>query len=195
MRRIRRVTLLAAVAASSACSSSDARQTVSAPSDTLHTTEESLRRFREGLEPVERLSPEFQTREEVARAFVAAVAANDAITLSQTLMTRAEFAWLYYPENPISRAPYELPAGLAWFELQGNSLTGMRRTLSTYGGRRLAFRALECDRAVLQGPNTLWNGCLVTVRLEDGDKVRLRMFGTILERGGAFKVATAANDL
>lgn len=194
-RRLGCLALLATVGASSACTPSDARARTAAPADTLHTPAESLRRFRAPLVRVDELGPRFASKEDVAQAFVAAVAANDVTLLAQTLMTQAEFAWLYYPESPVSQPPYELPAGLAWFELEGNSLAGVRRALSTYSGQ-VAFRELTCDRRpVRQGANRLWNGCTVLLTLEDGSHTSARMFATIVERGGRFKIASAANDL
>jgi len=195
MRRALAVALLAATTASSACSRFEAR-TTSGAADTLHSAEESLRRFRETLFSVDSLAPTFESREKVAGAFVAAIAANDGRGVIRTLMTRAEFAWLYYPGNPISRPPYELPAGIAWFELEGNSLAGVRRALATYGGRPVVFRDLECSGTpVLQGANRLWNGCIVLLGQEDGSDTAVRMFGSILERHGRFKLLSAANDL
>ncbi len=196
MRHALGLALLAAVMASSACSRSDARATTVAPSDTLHSSEESLRRFRHTLTPVESLAPVFKSKEDLARAYVAAILSSDMRGIAQTLMTRAEFAWVYYPENPLSRPPYELPAGLAWFELEGNSLAGVRRALATYGGRGVVLRELQCSLApVEQRTNRLWNGCVAVLRHEDGSDAEVRMFGTILERGGRFKLVTAANDL
>lgn len=196
MHRKVAIALLAVIAASSACSRSDARDASVAPRDTLYTAAESLRRFRETLTPVDSLSPAFATKEDLARAFVTAVAANDIRRLAQTLLDRAEFAWLYYPENPISHPPYELAAGIAWFELEGNSLAGVRRALAAYAGREPSFRGLACAAdPVVQGANRLWNGCTVTLALEDGATASVRMFGSILERRGRFKLVTAANDL
>ncbi len=196
MRRAIAVALLA-ITASSACSRSDARMTCDVAADTLHSAEESLRRFRSALTPVESLAPAFESRESVARAFVAAMVAKDIAGVARTLITRAEFAWLYYPENPISRPPYELPAGIAWFELEGNSLAGLRRALAAYGGRHVAFRGLACSSIpVVQGANRLWNECTVLLGKEDGNDITpVRLFGTILERNGTFKLLTAANDL
>lgn len=196
MRRTLAVALLAATAAGSACSRFEPRATSGAAGDTLHSAEESLRRFRETLSSVDSLAPTFESREDVARAFVVAIAANDGRGVMRTLMTRAEFAWLYYPDNPISKPPYELPAGIAWFELEGNSLAGVRRALATYGGRPVVFRDLQCSGApVLQGANRLWNGCMVLLGPQDGGGTAVRMFGSILERHGRFKLLTAANDL
>ena len=196
MRRKVAIALLAVVAASSACSRSDARDASVAPPDTLHTAVESLRRFRAALSPVDSLSPAFATKEDLARAFITAVVANDIPRLAETVIDRAEFAWLYYPDNPISHPPYELPAGIAWFELEGNSLAGVRRALAAYARRKPSFRGLACAAdPIVQGANRLWNGCTVVLTLEDGTTARVRMFGSILERGGRFKLVTAANDL
>lgn len=196
MRRTIALALLAAFTASSACSRSDAHTPREPPADTLHSAAESLRRFRTGLAPVELLAPAFESKDAVARAFVAAVGANDVPGVARTLMTRAEFAWLYYPENPVSAPPYELPAGIAWFELEGNSLAGIRRALASHGGRPIVFRDLDCaSLPVVQGANRLWNGCVVSLVQKDGSDISLRLFGSILERDGRFKLVTAANDL
>ena len=196
MRRVMVIALLAATATSSACSRHDASASDAAVPDTLYTAEESLRRFRAPLTRVESLSPSFTTKEDVARAFVSAVTAQDVRGLALTLLSPAEFAWLYYPENPISQPPYELPAGIAWFELHGSSLSGARRALSAYGGRHVTFRELECPApAVVQGANRLWNRCTVTLVFQNGRTETARMFGSILERAGKYKLVTAANDL
>jgi len=194
--RIRRLALLAAIAVSSACSRSDAHQSEVVDRDTLLTTDESLRRFRASLHVVSHLSPAFASREEVAREFVAAVATRDTNRLARLLLTPAEYAWLYYPENPLSRAPYELPAGLAWFELHTNSSAGLRRVLAEYGGQSMTFRRLVCaERVVEHGANRLWNRCVVGISTANNATADVRMFGTILEREGVFKLLTAANDL
>lgn len=196
MRRAIAVALLAASTASSACSRSDARVAADPPADTLHSTAESLRRFRAGLAPVEGLSPAFESKEHVARVFLAAIATTDVPGVARTLMSRSEFAWLYYPDNPISRPPYELPAGIAWFELEGNSLAGVHRAFEAYGGRSVAFRDLQCaSTPVVQGRNRLWNACMVVLEHDDGREATVRLFGSILERDGRFKLVTAANDL
>ena len=194
--RIRRLALLAAIAVSSACSRSDAHESEAVDRDTLLTTDEALRRFRASLPAVSHLSPAFASREEVAREFVAAVASGHTTRLARLLLTPAEFAWLYYPENPISRPPYELPAGLAWFELHTNSLAGLRRVLAEYGGQPMTFRHVLCpEPVVVHGANRLWNRCVVGISTADSETADLRIFGTILERDGAFKLLTAANDL
>ena len=196
MRRVILVALLAGTTASGACSRSDASMGSAGMVDTLHSSEESLRRFRAGLSPVESLIPAFDSKESVARAFVVAIAVNDLPAIRRTLMSSAEFAWLYYPDNPISRPPYELPAGIAWFELEGNSLAGVRRARATFGGRAVVYRGLDCAGVpVVQGANRLWNRCTVLLEHKNKSDTVVRLFGTILERHGRFKLVTAANDL
>jgi hypothetical protein len=172
-----------------------ARGTV-ASDDTVLSVEDALRKFRERFPQPSGLSNAARGREELAERFISALAARDTSALASLHITAAEFAWLYYPENPISRPPYSLPAGIAWFELQGNSETGLRRALREYGGRGLVYRALVCPRPPLRyGDNILWNECVVRVADENGVESRLRLFSIIVERSGRFKIASAANDL
>jgi hypothetical protein len=167
-----------------------------ATEDTVLSVEGALQKFREGLPHRVELTNAATGREELAKRFVSALAAHDTTVLASLHITPAEFAWLYYPDNPISQPPYSLPAGIAWFELQGNSETGLRRALREYGGRRLAYRRLDCpEDPVRYGRNILWNRCIVRVRDESGTETRLRLFATIVERDGRFKIASAANDL
>lgn len=194
--RIRRLALLTAIAASSACSRSDARESEAVDRETVLTTDEALQRFRASLPAVSHLSPAFASKEEVAREFVAAVASRDTTRLARLLLTPAEYAWLYYPENPISRPPYELPAGLAWFELHTNSLAGLRRVFAEYGGQPMTFRHVACPGPVVEhGTHRLWNRCVVGIAIAHNETADVRMFGTILEHEGVFKLLTVANDL
>ena len=60
----------------------------------------------------------------------------------------------------------------------------------------MTFRHLVCAEPVVRhGANRLWNRCVVGISTADNETADVRMFGTILEREGVFKLLTAANDL
>ena len=175
---------------------SDSSRGAVASEDTVLSVDAALRKFREGLQQPSQFADAATGRVDLARRFVAALAAHDTNALARLHITRAEFAWLYYPENPISRPPYSLPAGIAWFELHGNSEKGLHRALRAYGGRQLEYRGLDCPNEPMRyGQNVLWTKCSVRVRDEAAVDQRVQLFATIVERDGRFKIASAANDL
>lgn len=60
----------------------------------------------------------------------------------------------------------------------------------------MTFRHVLCPEPVVEhGTNRLWNRCVVGISTADNATADVRMFGTILEHEGAFKLLTAANDL
>jgi hypothetical protein len=155
----------------------------------------ALERFRADLgPPPARLTGGMESAEAVARAIVGLVEAEDTLGFEAIALDRAEFAYLYYESSPLSRAPYELPPALMWFQLQQGNRTAVLRLLRELGGKRLDFEALACDPTPTDlGANLLWGGCRVRLRV-DGDPRELRLFGALLERDGALKVLSFAND-
>jgi hypothetical protein len=160
--------------------------------DTVGTMARELAGFRAGLaEPSGLGVGSADSREGLVRALVGALERGDSVALERLALTRAEWAWLYYPASPVAAPPYELPAGIAWFQVQGNSRSGALRALRDYGGRPLRYAGHACEGSHAEGANTVWTGC--TVRIDGGKRVRL--FGAIVERDGRFKVVSMANDL
>jgi hypothetical protein len=155
---------------------------------------EALRRFRVGLPIVTRLSGGAPTRAALVRRFVQAVEQRDTAAVRAMVLSRAEFAYLYYPYSPFTREPHEQMAGLVWLFTQANSSKGISRAFDRLGNRSLAYRGHRCDaQPGRQGPNLLWEGCVV--RFGDGETASdVRLFGSILERDGQLKFVSYAND-
>ena len=163
--------------------------------DSAIPREEALRRFRAGLPPVEMLDGGAQSRGALVRAFVRAVAAADTAALRRLTLSRAEFAWLYYPTTPQSLPPYDLAPGLMWFLIEGGSAKGARRLLSELGDRPLHHAGYRCaDPPSREGANTVWGPCVVRRIQAAGDTTEARLFGPIIERGGRYKFVSLAND-
>lgn len=119
------------------------------------------------------------------------LAAHDTAGFERIALDRAEFAYLYYPSSPLSRAPYQLPPELAWFRMQQENRIGVLRMLREMGGSRLRGAELVClDTPTMQGRNRIWTAC--RVRTAGGED--LRLFGALIERNGRWKVITFAND-
>jgi len=155
-----------------------------------------LSRFRDGLlEPTE-LAGGAASRDALVRRYVTALERADTAGLAALALTRAEFAYLYYPTNPEALPPYDLGPGLMWFMLEQNSQKGLAHALEDRGGHPLGYVGYRCDATPSrQGANTVWGPCLVRHRQPGGDVIEERLFALILERQGRFKFVSLANKL
>ena len=132
---------------------------------------------------------------ELIAEFARTVATSDTARLRTLVMTRQEFAWLYYPTSRYTRAPTIQEPALAWFLHLQQSQKGATRLLNRFGGRPLRLLTNRCnDSASVEAENRLWTDCMQQV-ISGGDTVRMRLIGGIYERGGTFKILTYANDL
>ena len=164
--------------------------------DSILPMPEYLRRFREGLTEPAEFRGGADSREALARRFLSAVSARDSGAFSGLRISRAEFAWLVFPHHVYAAPPYELDPEIFWIQLTAGSAKGLGRTLARLGGRALVFQALDCRRDTLQvkgGPLRVWSSC--GIRYREGDSLRIgRLFGSIVEREGRFKLLSYAND-
>ncbi len=134
--------------------------------------------------------------ETLVRALLTAVSTRDTTTLRSLVMSRSEFAWLYYPHTRYVARPYELGPELVWLQHLAASETGVVRLLDRYGGSRLTFEALLCPDSILtEGPNRIVAGCRVRFAAADSASRTLQLFAGLLARDGRYKFLSYANDL
>jgi hypothetical protein len=144
---------------------------------------------------VERLEPTWGSAEEASRAFLEALAENDFEKLRAMALGEEEFADVVWPELPSSRPNRNLPLDYAWRDLSQKSTSSLRRVAHRYGGRR--FRL---ERVDFLGETTEYTTFAVhrearlTLIDEEGVQQRLRLFGSMIERGGRFKLFSFVND-
>lgn len=164
--------------------------------DSILPMPEYLRRFREGLTQPAEFEGGAPGRAALARRFLAAVSTRDTAAFGSMVLSRAEFAWLVFPHHIYASPPYELDPEIFWMQLTAGSAKGLGRTLERLGGASLAFQGLDCRRDTLQvsgGPIRVWSSC--GIRYREGDSLRTRrLFGSIVEREGRFKLLSYAND-
>ncbi len=166
--------------------------------DSIFPPEEQMRRFREGLTPVDSLAGGSPDLESLGSRFATAVLAADTAELGRMVLSRSEFAYLYFPTSPFSRPPMRQDPAVTWFLIQQNSVKGITRVLRRFGGEADAFtyRGIECpEPADVQGDNRIRSGCVLRVRWPDGTEERVGWFGSIIERDGRFKLMSYSNDL
>lgn len=134
--------------------------------------------------------------ERLARALLTALSTRDTLAVRALAMSRGEFAWLYYAHTKFTAPPYELGPQIVWIPLVAASDKGAGRLLERYGGRSLRFEAIICpDAATTEGPNSILTGCTVRFAVADSAARELRLFSSLLSRGGQYKFLTYTNDL
>ena len=163
--------------------------------DSVLPTSEALRRFQAELSPVSRLEYSARNRNELIGRFIDAIEKSDTATLEWLLISKAEYAFLYFPSSVYSRKPYELPPDIAWLLSEENSRKGLTRLIRRLGGQSLGFGGYDCGAAATEGENEFWRSCHVTyVDATSGHSVTRRLFGAIMKRGDRYKFLSYAND-
>lgn len=143
----------------------------------------------------QRLSPTWGSAREAAEAFLDALAASDAERLRATALTREEFADVVWPELPSSRPDRNLPLDYAWRDLNQKSTNSLSRVYHRWGGRRFALERVE-----FLGETTEYvtfevhREARLILTDEGGERLRLRLFGSMIERGGRWKLFSFVND-
>jgi hypothetical protein len=163
--------------------------------DSAIPVEIALERFRGGLARPAGLTGGANSREELVRGFVAALEARDTAALRRMVLQKDEFAWFYYPTSHFSRPPYELPPGLLWFQMQGQTEKGASLLLSDRAGSPLGYVGHACATERREGDNSISGSCVLRRVTSAGDTVGDRLFGLVLERGGMYKFVSYANKL
>ncbi len=164
--------------------------------DSILPIAEHLKRFRETLtRQPDTLGSASASVDALVARWAAAVAANDSAAFDAMVIDAAEFAWLYYPESKMSKAPYEAPPGLLWGQILASSNAGVSAVLKMFGAQPLQVDAIKCPESVVEGPNRLHERCVVILRRGASAAQEGRFFGTILERDGRFKFVGLASEL
>lgn len=193
------LTLIGAIAACKAADKAPAPATTPdafvAEGDSAIPRVDALRRFQTNLLPPEQLGGGFADRDSLVRFVFAAVQRGDTAALARVSISRAEFAFLYYPTTPRGLPPYSLGPGALWFFTDGHSQNGKARLLRAHAGTSLRFVSYACKgEPSLEGGNTVWGPCAVTYVTAKGDTTTERFANQILLRDGQYKVLAYADE-
>ena len=164
--------------------------------DSIFPIEEEIRRFREGLLEATAFSGGAPSRDTLVERFVAVVESGELQPLAELLLTRSEFGYLYYPHTIYTAPPYELSPGLLWFQMENLTSRGLTRLSQRLAGNPLHVTGYTCEEPPLvQEENTVWNECRLAMDPPDGEPYDIRLFGSIVERGGVFKFVSYSSEL
>ena len=127
--------------------------------------------------------------DDLARAILAAIAANDYKGLHLLRITNEEFDDIFWPEFPQSRPATNIRASDAWFMHVAECDDGVSELLEREAGNRLTFDHLDCTQGRMRYRNfNLYAGMVIVAHRADGTEVRLRHAWTFAERLGKWKV-------
>ena len=179
----------------SAHGSRAASSSPAAANDSAFSVAKALQRFRADIgEAANRLDGP-ASRDALVRHFVRALNAGDVAALRDLMLSRAEFAYLYYPESPQSRPPYGLEPQLMWLQISARSDRGLSRALRAFAGGRLRYLSYACEAEPGRaGAVRLYNACVISHQ-ENGATITEPLFGSIVERDGRYKFVGYANRL
>jgi hypothetical protein len=191
------ILLIAALLA--ACGDVGARPvdgTAAAVRDSILPMETMIARYQADLPPVSMLGEDApSSMDELIARFVAAVEDSSRAGLRALTLDAAEFAYLYFPTSIYARPPYAQPPAVNWLLLEQNSLKGEARLLRSFGGRPLDMAGFSCaGEPVVEGANRLHDRCTLRIRTVQGT-ADIRLFGSIIERDGRFRIMSLANRL
>jgi hypothetical protein len=125
----------------------------------------------------------------LASEVLAALARRDAARLQQLALNEDEFRDVVWPELPAARRERNLTADYVWRDLHAKSRVGLEALIAEYGGQPLQLERVEYQGETTQHRSFLVRrNAIVIARNGDGQEQRLRLFGSIVERDGGFKI-------
>lgn len=147
------------------------------------------------IPPVPRyLAHSAESAEALARNFLDALAVADIPALKRTRISKDEFTWYVWPELPASRLP-NVTSDFAWSQATLNSLSGLGGLLNQYSHRRFELVGIRFAGGTKDYPSyRVHYDSRVTVRDESGHEYELKLFGSMLEMDGRFKLFSHVID-
>jgi hypothetical protein len=130
----------------------------------------------------------------VANAVLDALERKDRPALEALALSDAEFRAHVWPELPAARPERNLPYAYVWGELNQKSRLALAQTLATHGGKRYSLR-----RVSFKGENSypgyvVHRDTTLVVSGPGGDEQQIEVFGSMLEKDGAWKVFSYVTD-
>lgn len=163
--------------------------------DSVFTPEENLRRFQIGLTapPDGRLSGGATSRDELVRRYWELLVTGDTLAMTPLIVTRAEYAYLYFPESVEGASG--MPPAVGWELIVRQSGRGLTRALfQAQQGPATVVRTKCADAPRPMGRNTLSGPCGIVIR-RNGTEETLWIVKSLMERDGVFKMLGLQNDL
>jgi type IV secretory pathway VirD2 relaxase len=131
----------------------------------------------------------------LATAVLDALERRDRATLASLALTEQEFGTRVWPELPAARPERNLPLSFVWADLSQKSQSSLAELLAQHGGRRYSLVSVG-----FAGETTKYTTFAVhrkselTLKTAEGTELQLRLFGSVIEVDGTFKVFSYVVD-
>lgn len=148
-----------------------------------------------GCAPAVPLADTWSSAEEAATAVLQALGERDRARLMRLSLNEAEFREHVWPELPAARPERNLPFGYVWSDLRQKSEASLAATLANHGGRQYRFKEVR-----FAGETTRYQSYavhregIVRVTLPDGSEEELKLFGSMFEKDGRWKIFSYVTD-
>lgn len=130
-----------------------------------------------------------ESREDVAVAVLNAVSGQDRAALRSLALSEDEFRNHVWPTLPAARPERNLPFSYVWGDLRQKSEHHLSSTLARHGGRQYELVSVRTAGAATQyGKSVVHRDTALKVRDERGHEQEIRLFGSLIEQGGRWKV-------
>lgn len=135
------------------------------------------------------LSDSYDSPEALARAALAAIERRDVPSLQHLALDKDEFERHVWSELPAARPERNLTVNYVWGDLHQKSNATMHRTLAAHGGKKYELVDIR-----FLGDTTAYKSYRVqretalTVKDAGGAERQVRLFGSVIEKGGRYKI-------
>jgi len=134
------------------------------------------------------LSGGFPSLDALGRRIVSGIERSDNWALHSARLTLNEFQTIVWPELPESRPVTHIPIREVWGMSTAQSLSGVNRAISTYGGRRLQYLRTDYGREQPFRNFSLLRDVRILIRdPKDGALVGLKVMPSVVVRHGTYK--------
>jgi hypothetical protein len=142
-----------------------------------------------------RLQGTLESPEAVASAVITGMAAGNLGELKHLAVTEVEFRELVWPMLPASRPERNLPMEYVWGDLAAKSDANLRARLAGWQDRGFVLVSLSFKGGTEDyGTFKVHRETVLVLRDRDGREQNGRLFGSIIEHKGRFKVFSYVVD-
>ena len=131
--------------------------------------------------------------EALAERALAALAANDLEGMKSLRLTKAEFCRYVFPELPAAKLP-NVSCDWVWDQATLKSMAGMKRVVDASAGRKLELVSVRFTGEDRYASYRVLKNPVVTVRDPSGAVTEERLFGSVLELDGQYKLFSFVVD-
>ena len=146
-----------------------------------------------GTAPQPAWSNSFDSADALASAALEAIAAADESRLARLALSEDEMRDTVWPALPASRDAVGMPWNYFWREHAQRNTGYLKTVLAKHGGKGYDLAAVSFDGKTTYGDVTIYREPALDLRTASGPQ-RLRLFGSMAERGGRWKLYSFVVD-